>query len=124
MITIPLIAIPSAIFEEKVAYHRGMEHSSFKIGNTVVVNDIIVFPDGFVAYDWDRKPISELDGFQVENKRLRAATQVENKRPRATTQVARENEYPGSTCGIGSCVFSSCGVDNCKSFGSCGYSHC
>ena len=111
-------------FEEKVAYHRGMEHSSFKIGNTVLVNDIIVFPDGFVAYDWDRKPISELDGFQVENKRLRAATHVENKRPRATTQVARENEYPGSTCGVGSCVFSSCGVDNCKSFGSCGYSHC
>ena len=52
-------------FSGNVAFHRGLEHSSFKIGNTVVVNDIIVFPDGFVSYDWDRKPIEELDGFMM-----------------------------------------------------------
>lgn len=50
-------------FENGISYHRGMEHSSIKIGDTVIVNDIIVFPDGFVAYDWDRKPISDLEGF-------------------------------------------------------------
>ena len=50
-------------FSGNVAFHRGLEHSSFMIGNTVVVNDIIVFPDGFISYDWDRKPIEELDGF-------------------------------------------------------------
>lgn len=50
-------------FEEGISYHRGMEHSSIKMGDTVIVNDIIVFPDGFIAYDWDRKPISDLKGF-------------------------------------------------------------
>jgi len=38
-----------------VCYHRGLEHSSVKLGNTVMVNDIIVKQDGSMYYDWDLK---------------------------------------------------------------------
>lgn len=38
-----------------ISYHRGLEHSSLKVGNTIVVNDIVIKPDGKMYYDWDNK---------------------------------------------------------------------
>lgn len=42
-------------FRVKYIYHRGLETTSIKFGNTIQVNDIIIFPDGTLSYDWDRK---------------------------------------------------------------------
>lgn len=40
----------------KYSYHRGVLTTSIKIGeNTTQVNDIIIFPNGEICYDWDRK---------------------------------------------------------------------
>jgi hypothetical protein len=50
-------------FKDRIAFHRGLLHSSVQVGNTVIVNDIIVFPDGFVSYDWDRKSVANLNNF-------------------------------------------------------------
>ena len=36
-------------------YHRGLATTSISLGNTTIVNDIIIFPDGELCYDWDRK---------------------------------------------------------------------
>jgi len=36
-----------------IAYHRGLMHSSFVLGDIMFVNDIIVTPDGKVHHDWD-----------------------------------------------------------------------
>jgi hypothetical protein len=119
-------------FEERIAYHRGLEHSSFKFGNTVVVNDIIVFPDGLIAYDWDRKPVSELDGFMTANtNKKRRTTSTRNLHDRINNPD--ESVRSNSSCSNGSCgggcatcggtiptprsyTYSSCGVG----IGSCG----
>lgn len=37
-----------------IAYHRGLKNSSFKLNDKLIfVNDILVWPDGSVTYDWD-----------------------------------------------------------------------
>lgn len=41
------------VFSYNVHYHRGLEYNSFTIGNTTVVNDLIIYPTGEVCYDWD-----------------------------------------------------------------------
>lgn len=43
-----------------VSYHRGLELSSIQIGNTIIINDIIVKPNGEIYYDWDDKTIPNL----------------------------------------------------------------
>lgn len=35
-----------------VSYHRGLEHSSFIVGDKCFVNDIIILPDGKMYKDW------------------------------------------------------------------------
>lgn len=41
--------------EHIIHYHRGMEHSSIQIGDSVIINDIIIMPDSHMCYDWDNK---------------------------------------------------------------------
>lgn len=36
------------------SYHKGLESSSVPFGSNLLVNDVIVFQDGVIAYDWDR----------------------------------------------------------------------
>lgn len=37
-----------------ISYHRGLKNSSFKLNDELIfVNDILVWPDGSVTYDWD-----------------------------------------------------------------------
>ena len=122
-------------FTENIAFHRGLEKSSLQVGNTVIVNDIIIFPDGFVAYDWDKKPISDLDGLMGVSK----PTKEESKKAAYFEDIAKKASKPkkevapvvsaGSSCGIShGCglppvstpkrTCSSCGVSFSCGFGS------
>lgn len=134
-------------FVENIAFHRGLEKSSLKVGNTVIINDIIIFPDGFVAYDWDKKPISDLDGLIPT-----AASAKKAKKDAYFNEAAQDSSKPkksddsvvftGSSCGVrqgcglptihptkipssGCGIGSSCGISysscRCGSFsGTCG----
>lgn len=115
-------------FEEGISYHRGMEHSSIKMGDTVIVNDIIVFPDGFIAYDWDRKPISDLEGFMDLGDFM---TQTFKEKYEKTIQSNIQNTekitngYVGEYLGCGQyrrCEYLGCGVYNYSP--SCRKVHC
>ena len=56
--------IKTGDFIADLLYHRGLEYSSYNVGKTLVVNDIIVYPDGSVYYDWDESTkIDDLDQF-------------------------------------------------------------
>lgn len=39
----------------RVQYHKGLEQSSFRIGDAIIYNDLIIKPDGNIYYDWDNK---------------------------------------------------------------------
>ena len=115
-------------FEEGISYHRGMEHSSIKMGDTVIVNDIIVFPDGFIAYDWDRKPISDLKGFMDLGDFMTKTFKEEyEKTIQSNNQNAEKitNGYVGEYLGCGQyrrCEYLGCGVYNYSP--SCGRGRC
>ena len=38
-----------------ICYHRGVMNTSVHFGNTVEVNDLIIFQNGDICYDWDGK---------------------------------------------------------------------
>lgn len=105
-------------FEEGISYHRGMEHSSIKMGDTVIVNDIIVFPDGFIAYDWDRKPISDLKGFMDLGDFMTKTFKEEYEKTIQSNNQNTEkitNGYVGEYLGCGQyrrCEYLGCGVYN------------
>lgn len=115
-------------FEEGISYHRGMEHSSIKMGDTVIVNDIIVFPDGFIAYDWDRKPISDLKGFMdLGDFMTKTFKEKHEKTIQSNNQNTEKitNGYVGEYLGCGQyrrCEYLGCGVYNYSP--SCGRGHC
>ena len=115
-------------FEEGISYHRGMEHSSIKMGDTVIVNDIIVFPDGFIAYDWDRKPISDLKGFMDLGDFMTKTFKEEYKKTIQSNNQNTEkitNGYVGEYLGCGQyrrCEYLGCGVYNYSP--SCRRGHC
>lgn len=101
-------------FNNHISFHRGLEHSSFQVGDTVVVNDIIIFPDGFISYDWDRKSVENLDGFvphynpigEISANRRQSSGNVKIK-----SYVKMVDDYTND---------SSCGVKFCGSSGQCG----
>ena len=115
-------------FEEGISYHRGMEHSSIKMGDTVIVNDIIVFPDGFIAYDWDRKPISDLKGFMDLGDFMTKTFKEEYEKTIQSNNQNTEkitNGYVGEYLGCGQyrrCEYLGCGVYNYSP--SCGRGYC
>ncbi|MCC0726762.1 radical SAM protein [Clostridioides sp. ZZV14-6045] len=41
----------------KIQYHKGLEYSSFEVGNTIIYYDLIIKPNGKVYYDWDDKDL-------------------------------------------------------------------
>lgn len=45
----------SALFNGKFRYHRGLATTSIKMGDIIIVNDIIIKPSGQLVYDWDDK---------------------------------------------------------------------
>ena len=38
-----------------VCYHRGLELSSLQYGNKIYINDVLIYPNGNLAYDWDKR---------------------------------------------------------------------
>lgn len=38
-----------------INYHRGVMHTAVKFGNIVELNDLIIFQNGDISYDWDGK---------------------------------------------------------------------
>lgn len=38
-----------------IAYHRGVMNTAVRFGNVIEVNDLIIFQNGDIAYDWDGK---------------------------------------------------------------------
>ena len=38
-----------------VCYHRGLELSSLQYDNKVYINDVLIYPNGNLAYDWDKR---------------------------------------------------------------------
>ena len=84
-------------FAERVTFHRGMEESSFEMGGRVIINDVIVFPDGYIAYDWDGKPIQYLDGFMNKVKPPKRTNSGNRKSSNSTVTAWA----PAGSCGLG-----------------------
>lgn len=99
-----------------VSYHRGLEHSCVKIDErNLIINDIIIFPDGTIGYDWDKKTekIEEvLDVLKVKNVSVDTDTgvlsgAVTKKRtsvpkpafPGISGSSSASSSYSGSSCG-------------------------
>ena len=38
-----------------INYHRGLMHTAIQFGNIVELNDLIIFQNGDICYDWDGK---------------------------------------------------------------------
>ena len=91
-------------------------------------NDIIVFPDGFVAYDWDRKPISDLEGFMdLGDFMIKTFKETHEKTIQSNNQNTEKitNGYVGEYLGCGQyrkCEYLGCGVYNYSP--SCSKVHC
>lgn len=37
----------------QICYHRGLQYSSYQVGNKCYVNDVLITPDGKIYKDWD-----------------------------------------------------------------------
>lgn len=57
-----------------VCVHRGLATTSINMGNVIEVNDVVVYPDGKMCYDWDRSCAANkefYDAFKLkEGKRI------------------------------------------------------
>lgn len=43
-----------------ISYHRGLETTSIELDNrNIEVNDIVIYPDGTLCYDWDKEKICD-----------------------------------------------------------------
>lgn len=87
----------------KFSYHRGLEFTSKKIGNTLEVNDIIISPQGEMYYDWDQS-----NTYMEEVKKYFGMDEVIVARPRPSLY---DNLYTG--CGT---------VSPSRSYSGCGFS--
>ncbi len=50
---------------QSITYHRGMEQSSIQIGDSIVINDIIIMPNSHMYYDWDMKAPEDMKTINV-----------------------------------------------------------
>jgi len=119
-----------------INYHRGLEQSSFRIGDNITYNDIIIKPDGNIYYDWDDKD-EDIDSL---------FDSIRNPLIPVKKTIKKDKTEPGSSCGVGTCgatsshkepatpessyEFSSCGPTRAYkkptivSMSSCGGSSC
>jgi organic radical activating enzyme len=101
------------------SYHRGLETTSLRFGDTVQVNDIVVFPDGQMCYDWDRKTdgiavmVEQFRGGILSND-MRIAEYMGELMRKVNFSWGGGNHY--SSCGSGGCG-SSCSYYGCGSGG-------
>lgn len=105
----------------RFSYHRGLKNTSILKNNILEINDLIIFPDGVISYDWNRenKYIKNvLDEFDkdVKIKRINETAKIVNK-------LRTENLYQRHSCnGSSSCEVSSiCSyTENSHRYGYCG----
>lgn len=89
-----------------VSLHRGLELSSIELGDTIIVNDIVVKPDGNIYYDWDDKNF-DIDKMLKDFSKKLTQTYTKQKPMGVRTPLPSMN----TTTSYGSCGFStgSCG---------------
>ena len=83
-----------------IAYHRGIEKSSIKLGETIIVNDIIIKQDGSMRYDWElTDEVTDInrmiDTFSVKEEaipKLKAEPEPVIKKEKA--QIKKDDCYP------------------------------
>jgi len=91
----------SVIFQKNgqtISIHRGLEHSSFKMGNNIVINDVIMFPDGTVTYDWDKKTSDELLTFLCKNIKQKKTREIGFQREEIKKEEISNEQI--SSCGV------------------------
>jgi organic radical activating enzyme len=123
----------------EVSYHRGIENSALKVGETVMVNDIIIKQDGSLYYDWNKGNTDMADMIKqfTYTARERTTTEfivqgmVENdiidekikdsviEYLKQNTDIERHPDIPGNKCGRGG---QRCGGGRCG--GSSGGGRC
>lgn len=104
-----------------VNIHRGLEHTSIAFGNTIEVNDIVLFPDGELCYDWtrDKKATPEFRKFFGLYPEKKIKKTYGGGYSRCGASPRREPFTCGCTgsCGISSyrrfCGCSGCGGSGC-----------
>lgn len=96
-------------------YHKGLETTSIEMGNSIIVNDVIIFPDGELCYDWDRKSKSIVI--------MKEQFELNRTEPVMTCACITDDD-----CSCGSCygdIFKECESCGSKiSYGSCGSGGC
>lgn len=104
------IANRGAPFDEfDISYHRSNADSTVIIGDTAMISDVIVMPDGRVAFDWDGKiEVGDNEIFLMRKMLLDKIQKVTwniNKMPKAVQEIAQEirDVYPFASCGSRSC---------------------
>lgn len=114
----------------RVNYHRGLESTAVRFGDTIEVNDLVVFPDGTICYDWNRESTLDRKIGWMLNLKFHKINPVFNIQESVVCQCCIDDlasRYAG--CGSSStyltsyCGSSGCGVrtSGCGSSG-CDYS--
>lgn len=87
-------------FEEKhISYHRSNANSTFMIGDTAFISDVIVMPDGRITLDWDGN--IEIGDNEISLMRKMLLDSV----PKIVRELAQRSKevYPIRCCGSRSC---------------------
>lgn len=107
-----------------VSYHRGQRKSSiyYPERDVLEINDLIIFPDGTFAYDWEDTSIKRQHELETAYRALRLSDeQIRNLAPAYPAPLPRFSVPCGCctdlsdnrhTCGIGRAV-GSCGSSGC-----------
>lgn len=85
-----------------VHLHRGIERTALHFGNVVEVNDIILFPDGTLCYDWDKSCVATKD--LRDTFRINSTPWYKSFKPTPHVSVPAPNKCcPQSSCGSSGC---------------------
>lgn len=112
------------------SYHRGLENTSIMFGNVLQINDIVLYPNGKLAYDWDGRDeyISDVEKYfninvNTTNNNTKKSIPLQNNQTNANDIVVGTcaGMYDSSSCY--SRTKSNCGVV-IGSYCGIGYSRC
>ena len=99
-----------------VAYHRGLEKSSILSpdGNTLEINDLVIFPNGAIGYDWKENSLKTMCECEAWFKKTNSlARKMFDLSEVKTANTAWGGGYSyfcgGGGSGCGGPVYSSCG---------------
>lgn len=96
-----------------LTYHKGLEHTSIEEDGKIEVNDIVVFPDGELCYDWDRSKKCDKNIFDIQSN-YPSNNVLERLQPHPTTPM---NPYyvniPQTFCNCNDSYHKICGSKSC-----------